>query len=696
MTQPDSSLSIIRGACPHDCPDTCAWEVTVEDGRAIEMVGDATHPFTRGGLCAKVNHYLERTYSSDRLLYPMRRVGPKGENRFERVGWDEALRDVSVRLQQIIDEDGPTAILPYSYLGTQGMLQGDSMDRRFFARLGATRLERTICGRAGASGLAATLGSGIGVLPEDIVHSRFIVLWGTNTIVTNLHQWPFISQARESGAKIVVIDPSETRTATEADWHIRPLPGTDTALALGMMRVIVEEGLHDKEYIEQHTLGFDRLQERLGEYPPERAGELTGLDADEVVEFARAYATTRPSLIRPLLGMEHHGNGAMIFRSIACLPALVGAWRDLGGGLFRATSEYFFEALNRDRLPMPELEDQTIRRVNMAQLGQALTDSQLDPLIRSLVVYNSNPAAITPNQNRVLEGLAREDLFTVVVEHFMTDTARYADFVFPATTQIEHWDLLWAWGHTYLTLNKPAIRPLGESKPNTEFFRELADRMGFDEPYFQDSDEDMIRTALDSDHPYLKGITFDRLLEDGWAKLDLPRPWLPFAEGGYPTPSGKCEFYNERLIVQGVDPLPAYIPPPESPAGSPALAARYPLMLITAKSALHFLNSTYANLPRHLRAEQEPRLDMHPEDAVPRGIRDGDEVSVYNDRGKVQINARVASRIRPGVVSMPSGWWASLSPGGSSANALTPDGLSDMGGGGDFHDALVEVGRAEQ
>jgi anaerobic selenocysteine-containing dehydrogenase len=696
MTAIDSPApSIVRGACPHDCPDTCAWQVTVENGIAVKLVGDSDHPFTQGGLCAKVNHYLDRVYSPERVLYPMRRVGPKGTGAFERVSWDEALDDIAARLQQIMASDGPTAILPYSYLGTQGLVQQGVMDQRFFARLGATRLEREICGSTGGTGVGMTNGSAQGMLPVDVIHSRFIILWGTNTVVTNLHLWPFIRQAQANGAVVVVIDPLKTRTAAAADWHIRPLPGTDAALALGMMHVIVAEGLYDAAYVEQHTIGFDRLRERLADYPPARAATLTGLDADEIVRLARAYATTQPATIGTLIGMEHHANGAMIFRTITCLPALIGAYRNRGGGMMAKPAYFAWQAINTDALFGPVLEDERIRSINMVQLGRALTDVALTPPIRALVVYNSNPAAIAPNQQLVLQGLRRDDLFTVVHEQFLTDTASYADFVLPATTQVEHLDLMWSWGHTCLALNQPAIASVGEAVPNSELFRRLAARMGFDEPAFHETDEAMIRAALDSDHPYLRGITFERLAQEGWAPLRIPEDWRPFAEGGFPTPSGKCEFYAENLIAQGIDPLPTYIPAHESPTGDPALAARYPLSLMTAKSALHFLNSSYANLPRHLKAEREPLLDMHPDDGTARGIANGDRVRVYNDRGSVELQVRIGDRVRPGLVAMPSGWWASRSPGGASANTLTADGLSDLGGGGDFHDTLVEVMRLD-
>jgi anaerobic selenocysteine-containing dehydrogenase len=687
----NNPLQVVRGACPHDCPDTCAWHVTVEAGVATKLVGDPEHPFTRGNLCAKVNHYLERAYSPDRILYPLRRTGSKGQGKFERITWTEALDAIATRLQAVIAQDGPTAVLPYSYMGTQGLIQMHA-GHPFFAQMGATRLEREICGSAGGSGMNVTLGPSAGMLPEDIVHSRFIVLWGTNTVVTHLHYWPFIQEARKQGATVVVIDPLKTRTAAQADWHIRPMPGTDAALALGMMHVIVEEQLWDKDYVEHHTLGFEQLQERLAEYPPDRAAELTGLEAEEIVRFARAYATTQPAVIHTLIGMEHHANGAMIYRTIACLPALVGAWRHLGGGI-PAAFPFHFDAINFAAVSMPELEDPTIRSVNMVQLAQALTSSELTPPIRALIVYSSNPAAIAPNQNLVLRGLQREDLLTVVHEQFMTDTARYADYVLPATTQIEHLDLMWSWGHTYLALNQPAISPVGEAVSNTELFRRLAMRMGMEESYLYTSDEERIRRTLNTDHTVLTGITYERLQSEGWVPLVIPKDWRPFAEGKFDTPSGKCEFRAEILIARGLDPLPAFNRPYESPSGVQQTANRYPLTLITAKSAVHFLNSSYANLPRHLKPEREPLLDIHPDDAAPRGITNGDLVRVYNQRGSVTIRTRIGDWVRPKVVAMPSGWWPSLSPGGSAANALTCDGLSDLGGGGDFHDTRVEVER---
>jgi anaerobic selenocysteine-containing dehydrogenase len=682
---------MVRGACPHDCPDTCAWQVTVTDGVATRLVGDPEHPFTRGGLCAKVNHYLDRVYSPDRVLFPLLRSGPKGAGQFERVSWEEALDDIATRLQAIVASDGPTAILPYSYAGSQGFIQGLGPDQGFFARLGASRLVRAICGNTGSAGLAATLGTTMGMLPHDIVHSRLIIFWGANPIVTNLHLWPFVREAKANGATVIVIDPLKTRTAAAADWHVQPLPGTDAALALGMMHIIVAEGLHDADYVTHHTLGFDRLVERLAEYPPDRVASITGLEAGEIIRLGRAYATTQPAAIRLMVGLEHHAHGAMTYRSIACLPALVGAWRQRGGGIAYLTLDLPFEVLNTAAVLEPEPEDPTIRSFNMVQLGQALTDPGLVPPIKALIVWCSNPATIAPNQQLVWQGLRRDDLFTVVHEQYLTDTARHADYVLPATTQLEHLDLMWSWGHHYLALNRPAIAARGEAVPTTEFFRRLAARMGHTGPCITQTDEDLVRTALASDDPYLDGVTFERLWQDGWAPLNLPPDWRPFADGRFPTPSGKCEFWSDTLATEGLDPLPTFEPAPESPAGNPMLAERYPLILLTAKSALHFLNSSYANLPRNLRAEGEPHLDIHPADAAPRGIADGNCVRVFNDRGVVRLHARLGDRVRPGVVAMPSGWWSSLSPGGSSANALTADGLSDRGEGGDFHDTLVEV-----
>jgi anaerobic selenocysteine-containing dehydrogenase len=686
-----------RGACQHDCPDTCAWTIRVEDGRAVELRGDPDHPLTAGGLCSKVNHYLEdRLYNPDRVLHPLRRTGPKGSGEFERISWDDALDTVAGTIRRVVGESGSEAVLPYSYMGTQGMVQGMAMDARFFARLGATRLDRTICGDNGQAGYAATLGTDAGIDPEDIVHSRLILIWGSNTVVTNLHLWPLILKARkDNGARVVVIDPVRTRTAARADTHVQLLPGTDAALALGMMFVIVDEGLHDKDYIAEHTVGFDELADRLADYQPDRVAALTGIPAEDIAELARAYATMRPAVIRSLVGMDHRGNGAQAFRTIACLPALTGAWRDRGGGIAGMAGRFMRTGLSMQRLTMPELEDPSLRLVNMGQLGRALTDATMDPPVRVLVVYNSNPAAIAPHQNLVVEGLAREDLFTVVHEHFLTDTARYADIVLPATTQAEHLDLMYSWGHAYVSLNVPAVPPQGEAIPNSELFRRLAARLGMDHPELRQTDEEIIRSLLDdADHPYAAGITWERLVADGWAKLNLPQDFRPFADGGFPTPSGKCELYSQTLADAGLDPLPGYEPARESPGGDPELVRRFPLALLAGKTGLRFLNSSYSGIPRHTTAEKEPLLDISADDAAARSIADGDVVRVFNDRGAVELRARIGDYVRPGVVSMPFQWWRSSMRNGQGANALTNDGIGEGGRGSTFLDTLVQVERA--
>jgi len=643
----------------------------VRDGVAEKLVGVKEHPFTRGGLCAKVSHYLERTYSPDRLRYPLIRSGTKGHGAFRRASWDEALALIADRLQVVVAEHGGEAVLPYSFAGTQGVVQGASIDRRFFARLGASRLERTICGQAALAGQVEGAGNGVGLRPQDVEHSRLILLWGTNTIVTNLHQWPIIQRARKAGAKVVVIDPLRTRTAAAADWHVRPLPGSDAALALGLMHVIVAEGLHDADYVERYTEGFERLQQELAQWPPDRAAAVTGVPAEEIVALAREYATTRPSAIRRLIGIEHHREGARMVRTISCLPALTGAWRDRGGGILAPTAWAAWSPLDQDTLAGPQ---PATRSVSMIRLAHAL--NELQPRVHALVVYNSNPATTAPNNMQVMRGLAREDLFTVVLEHFLTDTAWYADVVLPATTQVEHVDLVPSWGHTYITYNEPAIAPVGEALPNTEIFRRLARAMGFDDAAFDATDEELARAAVEGASWPLAGLDFDRLREVGWAEAQLPDDFRPFAQGGFGTPSGRYRLWSEDLP-------PGFDPPPGDDE---------PLALITAKSAHHFLNSTYANLPRHLAGEGEPMLDLHPDDAAARGIGDGDMVRVHNTRGVVFARARVGDVVGPGVVALPSGWWGSRTR-GTSANALTGDELTDRGGGAVVHAARVEIER---
>ncbi len=695
-------LSYVTGACPLDCPDTCAWLVGVDgEGRAVEMRGNPEHPITRGALCTKVNHYLERTYHPDRILYPLKRVGPKGSGQFKRITWEEALSEIAARLSDIIARYGGEAVLPYSYSGTLGVLQNGSMDRRFTHALAASRVDRTLCAAAGAQGYAYTVGASVGTAPEDFVHARLILLWGTNTLTSNMHLWPFILEARRRGARVLVIDPVRTRTAKQADEWIPIMPGTDAALALAMMHVIVRDGLWDETYVCAHTLGFERLRERLDEWPPERAAAITGIPAARIEALAREYATTRPAAIRINYGMQRNGGGGMAVRTIACLPALVGAWREQGGGVLLSTSGAF--PLNKRALKRPDLMPHPTRIVNAARLGDALST---DPRIRkravitgdheipvhALIVYSANPAATNPDQNAVLRGLARNDLFTVVIDHFLTDTADYADIFLPTTTQVEHWDLHTAYGHYILALNRPAILPRGESKPDTEIFRLLAERLGLSHQALRDSDEDLIRQALDVKHPWMEGITFERLMETGFVRLNLPTPFLPFAEGHFFTPSGKCEFYSDSAARDGLDPLPAYHPPHEIPVPVDRKAADNRLALLSP-SAHYFLNTNFANVERMTRRQGEIRLVIHPEDAARRGIVDGDWVRVWNDRGELRLRAQVSDDVRPGVCYVPSIWWRKFAADGQSVNVLTSQAESDMGGGATFYDVAVQVER---
>ena len=697
----------VRGACPHDCPDTCAMIVTVENGRAIKVGGAVDHPTTDGFLCTKVNRYLERTYSPERILHPMKRVGRKGEGRFARITWDEALETIATRFAEIAADD-PQAIQPYSYAGTMGLVQGESMDRRFFHRLGAALLDRTICASAGAAGYKATIGASIGTDPERFGEARLIIIWGSNPITSNVHLWPRILEAQRQGARIIAIDPYRSLTAEKCDLHLAILPGTDGALALAMMNVIIGENLVDQDYIDQYTLGYDQLRERVRDYDPVRVASITGLSAEAIVDLAREYATTRPAVIRLNYGMQRHAGGGMAVRTVSCLPALTGAWRHAAGGILLSTSGAF--GMNTAALQRTDLIPNKPRTINMSAIGDALLGEMrtvsfnsessphplkdqmtpLDPPIRAIYVYNSNPVAVAPDSRKVVKGFAREDLFTVVHEIFQTDTADYADILLPATTQLEQFDVHRAYGHLYVVLNQPSIDPLGEALPNSEVFRRLARQMGFTEDCFNDSDEDLIRQALCSPHPHMQGIDYEQLVERGWMRLNLPERFAPFAEGGFLTPSGKCEFQSETLARQGIDPLPSYIPPRESVDSAPELASRYPLAVISPP-AHNFLNSTFANLPTFLKAEKEPHLEIHPVDAEVRGISNGDRVRVFNDRGELSVRARVTAKARPGVVVALSIWWKKLTVDGSNANDVTSQALTDLGAAATFYDALVEV-----
>jgi anaerobic selenocysteine-containing dehydrogenase len=619
----------------------------------------------------------------------MRRVGRKGEGRFEPVTWDEAISTIAGRFREVAQSsDGPESILPYSYAGTMGIVNGASMDRRFFHRLGASLLARTICSQAGGDALRFTLGATTGTDVENFHLARLIVLWGTNTLSSNIHLWPEIKEALQNGARLIGIDPYRNHTLDHCHQLIQLQPGTDAAFALAVMNVILSEGLEDRDYIERYTIGFEGLRERAAEFPPSRAASVCGVSEEEIISFAREYATTRPAAIRVNYGLQRHAGGGMAVRAIACLPALTGAWRDAGGGVLLSTAGSF--TLNEAALQRPDLIRGNPRTVNMSRLGEALTEAT--PPVRALYVYNSNPAAIAPDQSKVLEGFRREDLFTVVHDQFQTDTADYADIVLPATTQLEHRDIVRPYGHYYLVYNEPAIAPLGEAKPNSEVFRLLAEAMGFEEDCFKDTDEQIIMAALSTDKPVFEGITLERLKRDGWARLNLPETFAPFAEGGYPTPSGKCEFYSERMERAGLDPIPAYIPPRESPASSPELAARFPLQLISPP-ANTFLNSSFSHLKSFIRSERQPFILINPEDATGRAISDGDMVRVWNDRGECRLVARVSTRVKPGVACALSTWWNKLSPGHTNVNQTVSQALTDIGAGATFYDNLVEVAK---
>lgn len=690
--------SPIRAVCPHDCPDSCALLVTVENGRATRIQGAPDLPFTRGTLCSKVAHYEERTYSDQRLLYPMKRVGKKGEGRFERISWDLALDTIAAKFRQIAAQD-PRSIVPYSYAGTMGLVQGSSMDRRFFHRLGASFLDRTICAEAGYLGYKASIGATLGTDPEAFADAPYILIWGANPVTSNVHLWARIVEAKRKGARVVCIDPVRSLTAEKSDWHLAPLPGSDGALALAIMHVLIRDGLCDEEYIARYTLGFSALKRRVADWTPERAAAETGLAAADIEQLAREYGQDgRPAAIRVNYGLNRCAGGGAAMRAIACLPALTGHWRWPHGGILLSTSGSY--GVDTHALERPDLYpfDPRFppRHINMSEIGKALFEAE-DPAIRAIMVYNANPVAVAPDSTAVRAGFGRENLFCVVHELFQTDTADFADILLPATSQLEQWDIHKSYGHLNVMLNEPAIAPLGEARPNTWVFRQLAQRMGFTDPCFNQSDEEIGAHAFRRDEPRSDNIRLDTLREQGWQRLNVPRPYAPFAEGGFLTPSGKCEFYSETLAHQGFDPLPHYVPPHESVRSNPKLAARYPLAFISPPSR-HFLNSSFANLPRFLEAEGRPWLDMHPADAAARSLVDGERVRIHNARGAFHATLRVqtdAPGVRQGVVSAPSIWWQKLSGDGCNANAVTSQALTDMGGGATFYDCLVEVSRCE-
>ena len=718
----ESVKTVVHAACPHDCPDACGVLITVQDGRATKIQGDPSHPVTRGFLCAKVAKYLDRVYSPDRVLYPMKRVAPKGPlagegaratQTWQRITWDQALDEITSRFKRITSEFSSEAILPYSYGGTLGVLGNASMDRRFFHRLGASQLERNICSAAGEAGLKSVLGVKLGTEPEQFRESRYIIAWAANILGNNVHLWPFIEEARRKGSKLIVIDPYRTRTAKCADWYLPINPGTDAALALGMMHIIINENLHDADYVARHTLGFDQLRTKVQEYPPGRVSKWTGISADDITKLAREYATVRPSVIRVNDGVQRSEGGGTAMRAITMLPCITGSWKEVGGGLQYATSGAFALALDRAALTRSDLMVKALGRparvVNMVELGKAL-NTLADPPIKALFVYNSNPAAVCPDHNEVTLGLRRSDLFTVVHEQFFTDTTDYADIVLPATTFFEHKDLQGAYGHYFLQMSQQAIEPLGECRSNVEVFRLLAERMGFEDDCFRESVDQMIDKALNSENPWLRGIDRERLEREGHIRLNLgsgcvdadlrpartgqrPVPtrslpdFLPFAEGDFHTPSGKAELYSESLRALGLDPVVQFIPPEESRHSAQAKA--FPLEMLARKSD-NFLNSTFSNLPEVQKMEKIGLLEINALDARTRGIADGDPVRVFNPRGEIMLQAKVNGAVSSGVVSARL-HWAKLSAGGQNINVLTSQKLTDLGNSATFYSVLVEV-----
>ncbi len=683
-----SDLHQIRGACPLDCPDTCSWIVTVREGEAVALRGDPHHPFTRGSLCNKVAGYLRYARSPERLLVPMRRVGAKGSGEFIRISWDEALETIAARLGDVIATDGAEAIWPYVGTGNLGLLQGIyGAGRRLWNVLGTSRHLVTICMIAGGFGTGYTLGDNrVGMDPETLRFSKLVLLWGANVLSTNAHLWRAILEARKQGAFVVAIDPIRTRTAAASDWHIAPMPGTDAALALGLLNVVLSERREDREFLDERTVGWEAFQKRILEFPPSRAAAITGLSKESVVELGKRLAETRPTGIRIGIGVQRHGGAGMAVRTITCIPGVTGDWRYPGGGVCYDTRGFF--GVNWGALWRDDLRQRQTRALSMTRLGEGLLEID-EPKVKALFLYASNPVASVPHQTKVRRGLARDDLFTVVVEHFMTDTARYADIVLPATMAIEHSDLLIAYGHLYLAWNEPAVAPPGECLPTTEIFRRLARKMRLDEPALYDSDEAMARQLLESGHPSLAGITLEELKARGWIRLNYPDPFVPFATG-FPTPSGKLEFVSDRMAQAGLDPVAGYTPPHETSQRDPTLAREYPLALITPADH-YLLNSIFANVPLQQRRSGIPALLIHPDDAAPRRIAAGDEVRIENARGSFLAVAEVSDRVRPGVVASPKGRWPRDSKEGATVNATVDERDSDMGGGATYHDNRVRV-----
>lgn len=687
--QAEAGSQQVLGACPHDCPDTCSLLTTVSLGVAIKVQGNPAHPQTAGTLCAKVARYTERSYHPERVLRPLKRSGPKGSGQFVPVSWDTALSDIAARLQAIVARGGDAAqaILPYSYAGTMGLVQRDSMSSRFFHQLGASLLQRTICASAGGEGLVHTLGGKLGMRVEFFAQSKLILIWGSNSITSNLHFWRYAQEAKRQGAKLVCIDPRRSETAEKCHEHLALLPGTDAALALALMHELITHDWLDQAYLDDHTLGWDLMRSRALQWPPERAASVCGISPAQIRALAQNYGSCarrgEPVAIRMNYGLQRVRGGGNAVRLITCLPALVGAWRHRAGGVLLSSGGNF--PVNLDALQRPDLlAGRRPRSINMSTIADDLlrpASAEFGPAIEALVVYNSNPVAVAPDSSRVVQGFARSDLFTVVLEHFQTDTADYADYILPATTQLEHWDVHASYGHTDALLNRPAIAPQGEAKTNTQIFRELAQRMGLSDPAFVEDDLSLCRLA------YGESVDFEVLLRQGFACVNQEP--APFAQGGFATPSGKCEFYSARLAAQGLDGLPDYLPNYEPPGSS----TDYPLAMISPP-ARNFLNSSFVNVKSLRDLEVEPLLEMHAQDAAARGINDGATVRVFNQRGVHHCKVKISQRARPGVVHGMGLWWRKYGLDGTNVNQLTSQKLTDLGQAPTFYDCLVEVALA--
>jgi anaerobic selenocysteine-containing dehydrogenase len=697
------------GGCPHDCPDTCAMIYEVEDGRLVEVRGNKEHPMTRGGLCVKLKDYHDHHYNPDRVLYPLRRVGPKGSRQFARITWDDAIVEITARWKDIIVRYGSQAIMPYSYLGNEGLVQGLTAGDAFFNKLGSTVNEKTFCASGSSTSWLLTVGPTGGVDPESFVHSRYIVIWACNSISTNLHHWPFVLEAQKKGAKVVVIDSYRSRTAKQADWHIMPKPGTDGALTMGIIAEIIRQGLVDKEWVEKYTVGYPELAARATDFTPDYVEQVTGVPAQDVARFAREFATLQPSVIRLGVALERHAGGGQTIRAVCAIPALTGSWRHVGGGLLQMPLWEF--PVDWARVSRPDFIRPGTRVVNNLQLGRALVgDMKLDPPIMGLYIYNTNPVSQTPETNKIVHGLSREDLFFVTAEHFVTDTAAYADIILPARMAGEHDDMMFSWGHFYLTINEKAIEPSGEAKSNAEIFRLLAAAFGFDDQHFKMGDMELAEHYLKWDAPQMAGIDMEYFRTNGYFHLAVGTPddRLPHANGEFPTPSGKVEFmvkdaknfvasafrmgYEDMQSGEPVDPLPGYVPPRESVATNPKLAETYPLNIVSPKSH-GFLNSCYANEPHKIKGQGEQFVMISPKDAAARSIREGDPVRVYNDRGDFEGLARVTDDVREGVIVATLGYWRSLNRSDGSVNSISSAEFCGLGRAPTFSDNLVQVVR---